>query len=921
MMAGYGAESYRLVNEKDEIVSILRSGVTVVVKRIASPVVAVRGLVGTGGVYEGKWLGGGLSHLLEHLVAGGSCERRTEAENRNLLQLIGNNSNAYTTEDRTVFFVNTTPEHMGQAVDLVTGWMTGAKITPDEYRREYEVVQRELEMGKGEPERQFYYMQAMNRYHTSPARVPVIGYQEVIQGLSRDDVYNYYKLAYEPSNIVFTVIGDLDPEKMLLAVRTNVSDFKPTRVFSHDIAAEPPVLGPRTLVATFPKLGQARLNLGFEGVRLFSDDMYALDLLATILGAGDSSMLVQGLRDKLQLVSEVSATDDTPTFANGTFTIDMRLDPDKIEAATKAAIDAVESLKQEPVSADRIRRAKTQLRVAHVRAMQTAEDISTAITDDQMNTADLHFGDRYVERVAAVTPQQLQAAARRFFYRSRLITTVLLPAEYVGAKGLSKAEDLMRGIAPTTRPTTTAAASEVRKLELDNGVTLLLKRITTSPLVSMNMSSLGGVTVEDDETNGIGNLAMEMLTRGTKTRSADQIAEFFDSVGGTIDAGCGNNSWHWNSSCLKADFDKTIEVFADVANNPAFPAAELAPMKQRIDAAIAGEDADWTAQSMRFFKQSFYGDSHNPYRLMPIGTLENVDRFTVNQLNDWYKTRVLAGRRVIAIYGDINLDSTEAAVRRLLGKGSRAELEPPTTGVSVMPANGISPAGPVVNVVDVRVQKTQQALAGIVIGFKSDSVVGDPLNYTLDVGQTMAGGWGYPTGYLFETLRGKGLVYVVQAQNVAGRGPKTPGSFVVFAGCDPSKVNEVVDQILLNIGRLQGTTADMQEDWFKRSKLLITSADAMDSETPESQASQAALDELMGLGYDYHKQFASGISTVTMDQIRNAASTKLRDCVVTISTPSPETVTVKIGIRKYASFPAVDLAPRGVQHSTGVVKP
>jgi len=74
---------------------------TVITKRVASPVMAVRGYIYTGGVYEGKWLGGGLSHLLEHLVAGGSSERRTEAENRNLLQQIGNNSNAYTTYDHT----------------------------------------------------------------------------------------------------------------------------------------------------------------------------------------------------------------------------------------------------------------------------------------------------------------------------------------------------------------------------------------------------------------------------------------------------------------------------------------------------------------------------------------------------------------------------------------------------------------------------------------------------------------------------------------------------------------------------------------------------------------------------------------------------------------------------------------------------
>jgi zinc protease len=226
-----------------------------------------------------------------------------------------------------------------------------------------------------------------------------------------------------------------------------------------------------------------------------------------------------------------------------------------------------------------------------------------------------------------------------------------------------------------------------------------------------------------------------------------------------------------------------------------------------------------------------------------------------------------------------------------------------------------------VEVKDVKIQKTQQALAGIVVGFNSKSVSGDPANYVLDVGQTMAGGWGYPTGYLFETLRGKGLVYVVEATNNPGRSDKTPGTFYVFAGCDPSKVNEVVDQILLNVGRLQGTDADMQKDWFSRSKLLITTAEALDNETPESQASVAAIDELFGLGYDYHSKFAAGINGVTLDQIRATAASRLHDCVVTISTPDPEAVHIKAGVRTYASFPAVDLTPRGVQHSTSVVKP
>jgi zinc protease len=918
-MAGYGAEKYRLVNDKDEIVSVLVNGMTVIVKRIPSPVVAVRGVVWTGGVYEGKWLGGGLSHLLEHLVAGGSNDRRTEAENKNLLQAIGNNSNAYTTEDHTAFFVNTTPPHMEQAVDLVTGWLLGAQITVPEYRREFQVVQRELEMGKGSPDRIFYYLSAMNRYRVNPARVPVIGYQEVIQGLSRDDVYSYYKLAYVPSNMVFCIVGDLDPELMLSTLRKYVTDAKPSRVFEHNIAAEPPVLAPRALVATFPKLGQARLLLGFPSVKMTDPDMYAMDLLATILGTGDSSMLVEQLRDKQQLVSDVTVEDDTPSFGSGTFGVQMRLDSDKVNAATTAALKILDQIQTQPIGEDRIKRAKTLMLVEQVRSQQTAEEVAATMAQDLLLAGDPHFSDHYIDRIQAVTASELQNVARRYLDRSRLMTTLMLPSEAVGAGGLARAQDLIRAAAPTTQASKPELAGQIQRVQLDNGVILLLKRITTSPLVVMNMYGMGGVTAEDDSTNGLGNLTMEMLQRGTTTRSAEQIAEFFDSVGGQLTTSTGNNSWIWTASCLKGDFEKTLDVYGDVVNHPAFPDAEIAPMKLRIAAAIQSEDAEWDQQAIRYFKQQFFGAVHSPYRFLPIGTRENVEKFTADQIRQWYSQKVLAGRRVLAIFGDIDIDEAKTLAAKYIGSGAKAAEAMVTPGpfAPLQPQSG----APSVEVLDVKVQKTEQALAGIVIGYKSNSVIGDPANDALDVGQTMAGGWGYPTGYLFETLRGKGLVYVVENQNVPGRSADTPGDYIALAGCDPSKVNEVIEQILLNIARLQGTPADMQEDWFARSKLLITTADAMDHETPDEQATTAALDEMFGLGFNYHQQFAGKIDAVSIDQVRQAAAARLRQCIVTVCTPDPNSVNIKPGLRTYTSFPTVDLTPRGVQHDIQGAKP
>ena len=139
---------------------------------------------------------------------------------------------------------------------------------------------------------------------------------------------------------------------------------------------------------------------------------------------------------------------------------------------------------------------------------------------------------------------------------------------------------------------------------------------------------------------------------------------------------------------------------------------------------------------------------------------------------------------------------------------------------------------------------------------------------------------------------------------------------MVYAGCDPKNVNKVVDLILLNIARLQGTDRDVNADWFKRSKELIVVAEAMENETPAAQAQQAAMDELYGLGYDWHRTFADKIRAVPLPDVRNIARERLKPCVVTISTPAPELVKVEKGRREYKSFPPVDLTPRGVQHDT-----
>jgi zinc protease len=161
------------------------------------------------------------------------------------------------------------------------------------------------------------------------------------------------------------------------------------------------------------------------------------------------------------------------------------------------------------------------------------------------------------------------------------------------------------------------------------------------------------------------------------------------------------------------------------------------------------------------------------------------------------------------------------------------------------------------------------------------------------------------------------LGYDANALNFPGLTRARPGTFLAYAGCDPKNVDACVDVILESVARLQGKPEDVGADWFGRAKKLITTGEAIRNETPAAQAQLAALDELYGLGYDYHDKSAARINGVTVDDVRNIAGSRLSECVITVSTPEPERVKTQAGTRTFATFPPVDLTPQGVQHDAG----
>jgi zinc protease len=833
----------------------LDNGLTVLIEENhANPVVSVNVFVRTGSIYEQEFLGSGISHFFEHIIHGGTTTTRSEAESRKLLEAIGNNSNAYTTTDHTAYYINTTTAHWTTALDLLADWMLNSTIAEAEFKREKGVVQRELEQGLDNPSRMLYQLTAATRYKVHPARYPVIGYKELVQQVSRDDLVAYYRRMYAPNNMIVVVVGDVQTAEALGHIRRAFSHGQRRHIPAITLPEEPPQLAKRTAEKEMA-IAQAHLSLSFRTVPLTHPDLYALDVLSYILSNGDSSRLVKRIKDEQQLVYSISSSSYTPSYAPGSLAVWATLEDKNLSPAETAILGELYRLKDELVRPQELAKAKKQKIAEHIFAQQTAQGRARTLGIDMLSTYDPTFSDAYVQHIQEVTAEDVRRVARRYFRETTLVVAVVRPKH------------------EQTKAAATAAAAQeeaVVKKILPNGMTLLLQHNAALPLVSMQGFFKGGVRVEAPGTNGLSQLMARLLLKGTTTRSADAIAATFDAMGGELDAGSGNNSFYVTASSLAEDFPTALEVYADVITHPTFPEAELEKTRRLMLAALARLDDNWQAEIGKLFRSTFFTVS--PYGMLPDGNQEALQRLQRSDVMAFYRRYVVPDNLVLAIFGDIDVDRTAAAVEQAF-----AHFRPVPVSFPEVPAE------PVHTEPRRRVKHTEKQVAAIYVGYPGTTVTNTKDRYALHILDAIVSGIGFPGGWLHTELRGKQLVYVVHAFNWLGL---EPGYFGIIAATQPQKVGEVVAIIRRTMERAR--QGDFSDQELARAKRLALIAERMRRQTNGARGRDAALNELYGLGYDFSAREMTLIAQVTRAEVQRVAQTYLHHPTIVITTPNRE---------------------------------
>ena len=193
---------------------VLPDGLTLIVQEDRSaPVASVQAWCGTGSIYEDEKLGAGLSHILEHMLFKGTKTQSSNAIAQKI-QDVGGYINAYTSFDRTVFWIDVPKDGVQSALAILSDAMMNSTLPPEEYTKEQEVIRREFAMGFDDPDRQAGLLLFATAYQRHPYRLPVIGEMEIYNQLTQEQVMQYYKSRYVPNNLTFIVVGDVDAEKI-----------------------------------------------------------------------------------------------------------------------------------------------------------------------------------------------------------------------------------------------------------------------------------------------------------------------------------------------------------------------------------------------------------------------------------------------------------------------------------------------------------------------------------------------------------------------------------------------------------------------------------------------------------------------------------------------------------------------------------
>jgi zinc protease len=397
-------------------------------------------------------------------------------------------------------------------------------------------------------------------------------------------------------------------------------------------------------------------------------------------------------------------------------------------------------------------------------------------------------------------------------------------------------------------------AEPIARERLANGLTLLVRENPSVPVVAVSIMVRVGSRWERGDNAGITNLLQQVLVKGTRSRTALQIAEEAEGIGGGVSASGDTDNSEIRGVALARHWRRLLELLADVTLNPTLSEGEIEPERRSVLSALKSRADQPFQRAYDTIMGRVYGP--HPYALPALGRSEVVARLDRAALLDHYRAFYRAGRVVVSVSGDVSTREVAAEIRRLFAEMPAGEGSPPVPAAAPATAGGRE----LVN--------HPAAQAQVMVAFLGPSIAHQDYAAVKVLQVALGGGM---AGRLFTELRDRqGLAYSTGAINPS----RVDASVLVaYLGTAPANADRAEEGMLRELARLAAERVSPEE--LARAKSYLMGQFNLDRRTNARLAWYQAFFETAGVGYDFAGRYVKAVEKVTADDLLRVARTYL----------------------------------------------
>ena len=609
--------------------------------------VMMQAWVATGSIHEGKYLGSGLSHFLEHMLFHGSAGYPGDRISERVAEL-GGSLNAATSPENTFAYFNLPPEHLREGLTMLDSLIREPLLPAEKFKNEREVILREDAMYKDSPLYHFMDRLQMNTVRKHPLRFPVIGFPDLLAEVTPEIMREYHARRYTPGRTIYVVTGDVEPAAVFEILAERTSGWKRGSLEEPVLPSEPPNLFRRKLQIEFPDptafYGASWLTRGAR-----DPENIALSAFADILGNGDSSRLYE------ELVNGRRLAHDLIFFPNslsdiGFSSIIATAEPGKLRELSARTFDILERFIQEGPTAEELERLRNCRRMQFLSGLNDNSELARAIARSVMKYGSAESLDAYLPALAALTPEDLIRAGRHYFSAAAAIETEQIPPGW-------------RGTGPKKKEA--AGLSEPEFRTLPGGQRLVTLEDHELPLATLMIRLPGGALNETGHLPGLNLLLAETFGAACADYSEPELNRVLDLNAIGLHVTHLPTGLLIGADCPAEKLPLAVDLLCSILHAPVFTPEAVDRERDNLFSVIKSSRVNPSSVARELYKHAMFGG--HPFGIRKSDLMKNLKRIGPDDLLGYFRSVCLsAPETVFGFHGDLTPGEAEKWTRKLI---------------------------------------------------------------------------------------------------------------------------------------------------------------------------------------------------------------------------------------------------------------